>query len=114
MGDPKQAMCIEQNGRSITGWLLGDERVRRGPEAIARRGGRDLHEGWLDCGNEVALFHGYIKKLSDRLVFPLNGNFYRLAQRPVLVRTPTIISRLISSARAAGSSKNAPARIPHR
>ncbi|WP_175973300.1 hypothetical protein [Burkholderia sp. BCC1047] len=41
MDDPKQVMCIEQNGRSLAGGWATTGR-RSGPEATARRGGRDL------------------------------------------------------------------------
>jgi len=63
MGDPKQVMCIEQNGRSLAGGWATRGR-RSGPEATARRGERDLQGGWLDCRSEFVLFHENIKKLS--------------------------------------------------
>ncbi|WP_175873901.1 hypothetical protein [Burkholderia sp. BCC0397] len=111
MGDPKQVMCIEQNGRSLAGGWATSGR-RGGPEATARRGGRDLQGGWLDCRSEFVLFHGNIKKLSNCLVLAINRRIYRLAERPVLVRAPTIISRLISGDRAFSGPKKCATEIP--
>ncbi|WP_176048308.1 hypothetical protein [Burkholderia sp. BCC1644] len=81
MGDPKQVMCIEQNGRSLAGGWATEGR-RSGPEATARRGGRDLQEGWLDCRSEFALFHENINQLSECLGLLVNRRIYRLAGAP--------------------------------
>ena len=80
-------MCIEQNGRSLAGGWAPEGR-RSGPEATARRGGRDLQGGWLDCRSEFVLFHGNINKLSKCLGLLVNRRIYRLTRTPCMGARP--------------------------